>query len=37
MTYHGSKSMSQKRSKKLYSYLKNSQNIPKQELAIQNG
>ncbi|ETK11258.1 hypothetical protein T235_16375 [Tannerella sp. oral taxon BU063 isolate Cell 8/11] len=29
--------MSHKRSKKLYSYLKSSQNIPKQELAIQNG
>ena len=29
--------MSHKRSKKLYGYLKSSQNIPKQELAIQNG
>ena len=28
--------MSHKCSKKLYSYLKSSQNIPKQELAIQN-
>ena|GEM_PF-1579383 len=28
--------MSHKRSKKLYSYLKSSQNILKQELAIQN-
>ncbi len=28
--------MSHKRSKKLYSYLKSSQNIPKQEPAIQN-